>query len=145
MDMKEINMGVISEFRANDGRLSGPMEGAPILLLTTTGRHSGKAHTSPAGFIDDHGRLVVAAANGGADHHPDWYRNIEANSGVTIEVPGASILAIATITTGTERTDLLEQLAASLPGMSDHVSATAREIPVVTFIEANQRIPRVDR
>ena len=136
MDMREINKSVISEFRANDGKLSVPMEGAPILLLTTTGRHSGTAHTTPVGFIDADGHLAVAAANGGADHHPDWYRNIETDSQVTIEVPGASIPSIATIATGEERSDLLQRIAESLPGMSDHVSATTREIPVVIFTEA---------
>lgn len=137
MDMREINKGVISEFRANDGQLSGPMEGAPILLLTTTGSHSGKAHTTPVGFIDADGRLAVAAANGGSDHHPDWYHNIESDTHVIIEVPGASIPSIATVAAGAERSDLLERIAESLPGMSDHVSATRREIPVVLFSELN--------
>ena len=137
MDMREINKGVISEFRANDGRLSGPMEGAPILLLTTTGCRSGKAHTNPVGFIDVDGRLVVAAANGGGDHHPDWFVNIENDNRVTIEMPGATIPSTAKIASGAERIDLLERLAASLPGMSDHVLATTREIPVITFSETH--------
>ncbi len=136
MDMREINRGVISEFRANDGQLSGPMEGAPILLLTTTGRRTGEQHTTPVGFIDAGGRLAAAGANGGSDQHPDWYRNIASNSQVNIEVPGASIPSFATIVEGTERADLLERLAESLPGMSDHLAATSREIPVVIFTEA---------
>ena len=138
MDMREINSGVISEFRANNGRLSGPMEGAPILLLTTTGCRSGEPHTTPVGFIDADGRLAVAAANGGSDHHPDWYRNIERHNLVTIEVPGASIPSIATVAVGVERAGLLEQLTASLPGMADHVSAATREIPVVIFSPHSQ-------
>ena len=137
MDMREINEGVITEFRANGGQLSGPMEGASILLLTTTGRHSGGVHTTPIGFIDVDGRLAVAAANGGSDDHPDWYKNVVSDSRVTIEVPGASIPSIANIVTGHERADLLRRLESSLPGMSDHVSATTREIPVVIFSEAN--------
>ncbi len=64
MDMREINEGVISEFRGADGQLSGPMAGAPILLLTTIGRRTGNPHTNPLGFIDVGGRLVVAGANG---------------------------------------------------------------------------------
>lgn len=136
MDMRDINKGVINEFRANDGQLSGRMEGAPILLLTTTGRDSGNAHTTPVGFVDVDGRLAVAAANGGSDHNPDWYRNIENNDQVTIEVRGASIPSIATITSGAKRRDLLRQLSESLPGMAVHVSATAREIPVVILSEA---------
>ena len=134
--MREINQGVISEFRANAGVLSGPMEGAPILLLTTIGRTTGREHTTPVGFIDANGSLAVAAANGGSDQDPDWFRNIESESRVTIEVPGASIPSVATIAQGAARSRLLDELAASLPGMSDHISATTRPIPVVMFTEA---------
>jgi len=137
VDMKDVNEGVISEFRANDGKLSGPMEGASILLLTTTGRTSGNPHTTPVGFIDAGGRLAVAAANGGSDQHPDWFRNIEQSSQVTIEVSGASIRSVAAIAEGGERDKLLQRLAEALPGMADHLSSTDREIPVVVFNEAD--------
>ncbi len=136
MDMREINKAVIGEFRSNDGQLSGPMEGAPILLLTTRGRSTGERHTTPVGFIDAGGRLAVAAANGGSEQHPDWYLNIQSNLQVNIEVPGASIPSIATIAEGTERAELLDRLVEGLPGMSDHVAVTSREIPVVIFTEA---------
>ena len=135
--MREINEAVISEFRANDGRLSGPMEGAPVLLLTTTGRSSGEAHTTPVGFLDAGGRLAVAAANGGSDHNPDWFRNIESDGHVTVEVPGASVSCVATIMAGDERADLLKRLSEHLPGMADHLSATARVVPVVVLTEAS--------
>lgn len=136
VDMREINQGVISEFRANDGKLTGPMEGAPILLLTTTGRSSGNTHTTPVGFIDVGGRLAVAAANGGSDQHPDWYRNIISDDQVTLEVPGASIPSRAVAATGAERSELLQQLSDSLPGLADHIGATTREIPVIILTEA---------
>ena len=136
MDMREINEGVISEFRANDGKLTGPMGGAPILLLTTTGRSSGKARTTPVGFVDAGGRLAIAAANGGSDQDPDWYRNIENDDHVTIEIPGASIQALAVVAAGTERRELLQQLIETLPGMADHASSTTREIPVILLTEA---------
>lgn len=136
MDMREINKGVIAEFRDNGGQLSGPMEGAPILLLTTTGRSSGQAYTTPVGFVDAGGRLAVAAANGGADSNPDWFRNIENDQNVTVEVPGACISAVATVVSGVERTELLDRLVEGLPGMGDHVSVTSREIPVVVLSEA---------
>ena len=136
MDMREINVGVVEEFRANEGQLSGPMADAPILLLTTKGRSSGRAHTTPIGFIDADGRLAVAAANGGSDSHPDWFRNIENDGHVTIEVPGASIRSVARVALGEERSELLERLAAELPGMADHLANSEREIPVVIFSEA---------
>lgn len=133
MDMREFNEGVIAEFRANGGQLSGPMQGAPILLLTTTGRRSGTSHTTPLGFLDVEGRIVVAAANGGADVHPDWFHNIEQDQQVTVELPGATISSTGTVTGGRERTELLEALAETLPGMSDHIDATSRDIPVIVL------------
>lgn len=136
MDMREINRGVIAEFRENDGQLSGPMAGAPVLLLTTTGRRSGSPHTTPIGFVDASGKLAAAAANGGADDNPDWFDNLSNNPTATIEVPGATVSVEATITEGEERERLLEQLVAALPGMSEHVAATSRAIPVVVFNEA---------
>lgn len=137
MDMREINQDVISEFRANEGQLTGPMQGAPILLLTTTGRRSGKTHTTPVGFVDADGRLAVGAANGGADRHPDWFLNIQQDRRVTIEVPGASIPAVARVADGDERAALLRELTDTLPGMSDHIAATSRAIPVVLLTEAS--------
>lgn len=137
MDMRAINEGVISEFRANNGNLTGPMRGAPILLLTTTGRVSGTAHTTPVGFIDADGRIAVAAASGGSDQHPDWYLNIESDGHVTIEIAGASIPSRAKAAVGSERVELLQQLSDSLPGMTDHIAATTREIPVVILTERN--------
>ena len=135
-DMKEMNQAVITEFRANEGSLSGPMEGAPILLLTTTGRRSGTRHTTPVGFIDAEGQLAIAAANGGADHDPDWFHNLVHDHDVTIEVAGATITSLAIVTEGEERARLLEQLTASLPGMSEQVGCTDRQIPVIVLTEA---------
>lgn len=135
MDMREINERVISEFRANDGILTGPMQGAPVLLLTTTGRVSGSAHTTPLGFIDAGGRLAVAGASGGSDQHPDWYLNLAADDEVTIEIPGASIPSRAEVAVDAERVELLQQMSDRLPGMADHIAATTREIPVVILTE----------
>ncbi len=137
MDMREINAGVIAEFRKNDGVLSGPMEGAPILLLTTVGRRSGKPHTTPVGYIDANGHLAAAAANGGSDNHPDWFLNLQHDASVLVELPGVTIASVAEVAEEPLRDELLNVFAASLPGMSDHLEASAREVPVVIFREAD--------
>lgn len=131
VDMQEINRQVIEEFRSNDGQLSGPMQGAPVLLLTTTGRRSGASHTTPVGYIDIGGRLAVAASNGGSDQVPDWFLNLGASDRVRVELPGATIDSIAKTTTSAERLKLLDQMVTQLPGMADHLAATDREVPVV--------------
>ena len=69
--MSDYNTQIIEEFRANDGRLSGHWEGRDLLLLTTTGRKSGRKHTAPMVYVRDGDRLLVFASKGGAPNHPD--------------------------------------------------------------------------
>jgi deazaflavin-dependent oxidoreductase (nitroreductase family) len=84
--MDQMNQGVISEFRANQGRVSGPMEGMPILLLTMTGAKTGRTLTRPLCYSRDGDRLVIIASYGGAARNPPWYHNLLANPVVTVEV-----------------------------------------------------------
>ena len=63
-DMREINPSVIAEYRATGGKLSGPIAGLPVLLLTTSGCRTGDSHTTPLGFTTDGHRLIVAAVVG---------------------------------------------------------------------------------
>src|SRR5580704_16573217 len=85
-DMKEFNRGVIAEFRANAGQLSGPMAGRTVLLLTTEGVRSGQPRTTVVGFGRHDDDYVVIASNNGAESHPAWYRNLLANPTATVEV-----------------------------------------------------------
>jgi len=134
MDMRTINPMVIAEYRRSGGALSGDMAGLPVLLVTTTGRRSGKPHTTPLGYIEDDNRFVVAASAGGAPSDPDWYRNLVASSSVTVEVGSYTYAAEATITTGAERDRLFDRLASTLPGMADHANTSGRVIPVAVLI-----------
>lgn len=80
----ERNRRVIEEFRANGGR--SPSFGAdrPLVLLTTTGRKTGRPYTTPVMYLRDGERLVVFASKGGAPTSPDWYHNLVANPAVTV-------------------------------------------------------------
>ena len=109
------------------------MADLPVLLLTTTGRRTGAAHTSPLGFVRDGRRLVVAAANGGRPVVPDWYRNLVATDTVTVEVGSRIRRAVAATVTDGERPRLWAQLAATLPGLTDYAVSAGREIPVVAL------------
>ena len=73
--MNDWNEPIIEEFRANGGKVGGRWEGRDLLLLTTTGRKSGRMHTTPVAFARDGDRLLVFASKGGAPKDPDWYRN----------------------------------------------------------------------
>jgi len=79
------NTKIIEEFRANAGRVGGPFEGAPMVLLTSTGARSGRPHTTPLVPLVEGARVYVFASMGGAPKHPAWYFNLLANPDVTVE------------------------------------------------------------
>jgi len=132
-DWNEWNSAAIAEFRANAGRLGGRFEGAPVLLLTTTGAKSGLPRTNPMMYLDDADRLVVFASKGGAPEDPDWYRNLLANPEVTVEVGTETFTAKAVVITGTERDRLYARQAERYPQFAGYQAKAERIIPVVAL------------
>src|SRR5579863_80647 len=78
-------------------------EGSTVLLLTTTGRSSGKARTTPLIYAQDGDRYVIVASKGGAPEHPGWYRNLEQNPDVELQVWDEVFPARARTAAGEER------------------------------------------
>ena len=132
-DDRDFNQRLIDEFRANDGKVGGPFADQPLLLLTTTGAKSGQRRTMPLVYTPDGDRIVIIASNGGAAWNPAWYHNLRANPVVTVELPGETFDAQATVAVGDERTRLFNQQAALMPGFADYQRNTTREIPVVVL------------
>ena len=81
-DGNDFNERNIAEFRTNHGRVSGPFEGAPIVLVHTVGARSGKPRTNIMMYLADGERYLVFASNAGADDNPAWYWNLKANPDV---------------------------------------------------------------
>jgi deazaflavin-dependent oxidoreductase (nitroreductase family) len=131
--MDELNQAVISEFRANQGKVSGQMEGMPILLLTMTGAKTGRNLTRPLCYSRDGDRLVIIASYGGAPRNPPWYHNLLANPVVMVEVGTEKFKARASQTSGTERERLFDAQAGLMPFFSDYQKKTKRQIPVLTL------------
>ena len=129
----DMNAAVIKEFRDNEGKVGGPFEGAPVLLLTTKGAKTGKARVIPAMFLQDSDRVLVFASKSGAPTHPDWYHNLVANPDVTVEVGTETYAARATVLTGDERDEKYAQQATLYPGFADYEKKTTRKIPVVAL------------
>jgi deazaflavin-dependent oxidoreductase (nitroreductase family) len=127
------NDAIIEEFRANAGRVGGPYEGAPLLLLTATGAKSGRPHTTPLMYLADGDRLVVFATKGGAPTNPDWYWNLRANPVARVEVGPESYDVRARITSGDERDELYARQAETRPQFADYAARTTRTIPVVSL------------
>lgn len=125
------NRRVVEEFRANAGRVGGSFEGRPLLLLTTTGRKTGRAHTTPLMYLADGGSYCVFASNAGAPQHPAWYLNLVANPRVIVEVGTERFEARATVA-GPDERDALYRSQASLYGQfAEYERKTTRTIPVV--------------
>lgn len=132
-DWNDWNAGVIAEFRANGGKVGGDFEGAPLLLLTTTGAKSGQPRTNPLMYLPDGDRYVVFASKGGAPSDPDWYRNLVAVPEVTAEVGTETVPAKARVATGDERDDLFARQAERYPQFGEYQRNTTRTIPVVVL------------
>jgi deazaflavin-dependent oxidoreductase (nitroreductase family) len=116
-----------------DFRAIGGYELTPTLLLTTTGRKSGKAHTQPLIYGDIGGKRVIVASLGGAPRHPAWYLNLCAHPEVEVQVMAQCSRARARTASGAERAGLWKEMAAIYPPYEQYRQMTTREIPVVVL------------
>jgi len=132
----DFNTRIIEEFRANGGKLGGPFEGAPMVLLTTTGAKSGIRRTTPLAYLPDGERIVVFASKAGAPTNPDWYHNLRAHPEVTVEVGAETRQLRASEAEGEERDRLYAEQARRMPGFADYQAKTSRVIPVIALVEA---------
>ena len=131
--MSDFNTQVIEEFRANAGRVGGNFEGAPMVIITTTGAKSGQPRTIPLVYLPDGDRVVIFASKAGAPTNPDWYHNIVANPNLTVEVGSETYEAVAEEITGEERDRLFAAQVAAMPGVQTYADNTTRLIPVVAL------------
>lgn len=117
--------------RLTGGRLGNKFRGAPIVLLTTKGRKTGKERTWPLLTLREGDGYVFAASNGGHDQHPGWYLNLEANPDVTIKDNSTTAAGRARITSGAERAGWYAKFVETYKAYGDYAEATEREIPIV--------------
>lgn len=129
----DFNARVIEEFRANDGRVGGMLEGAQVLLLHHVGAKSGESYVTPLVYLDDAGRYVIFASKAGAPNNPGWYHNVKAEPNVSIEVGTDKFDALAEEATGDERERLYRTQEEGMPQFAEYVEKTARTIPVIVL------------
>jgi|SRR5271156_2957717 deazaflavin-dependent oxidoreductase (nitroreductase family) len=128
--IKAFNKSITDEFRANDGKVGGPFEGADLLLLTTTGAKSGAARVSPLAYFRVDGKLLIIGSFAGADINPGWVHNLRANPSAQVEIGNESSDVIARELPSAERDDLFGTITAAAPGFAEYQSKTSRVIPV---------------
>jgi deazaflavin-dependent oxidoreductase (nitroreductase family) len=129
--MSDWNAKIIDESRANGGKVGGPFEGAPVLLLHTRGAKSGRERVNPVVYQTVGDALAVFASKGGAPTNPDWFHNLKANPAVKVEVGTDTIDARARVLEDDERAPIWEKQKQLMPGFAEYEQKTSRQIPVV--------------
>lgn len=118
-------------YRASGGRVAGSAAGMPVLLLTTTGRRSGKARTTPLTFLRDGGDIVVIASFGGSDVPPAWWCNLRDDPRAWVTIGRRRTAVTARVATAGEHERLWPLITHTNPGYARYQQRTARRIPVV--------------
>jgi deazaflavin-dependent oxidoreductase (nitroreductase family) len=133
-DVNEFNRRNIEEFRSHRGRLGGPFEGAPVLLLHTRGARSGQERVHPLVYLEDEGGYLLFASAGGVDRSPAWYWNLIANPDASIEVGDEHLKVRAVELSGAERDAKYAEQAHRYPQYAEYQRMTTRSIPVLALI-----------
>ena len=130
-EINDWNAQIIEEFRANGGEVGGQFEGAPLLLLHTTGAKTGKERIAPMMYQAVDGGWAVFASKAGAPDSPDWYHNLVAHPDASIEVGTDTEAVRAEVLAGDERSAIWEIQKERYPGFAEYEEQADREIPVV--------------
>ena len=125
-------------YRLTRGKFGGQVQGLPVLLLTTTGRKSGKKRITPLGYFEHEGNYVITASNAGFDTHPAWFYNLKSQPQVALQVRDKQLNAIAEPANPTLRQQLLAELVKRAPGYGAYEKRTTRVIPMVLLKSASE-------
>jgi deazaflavin-dependent oxidoreductase (nitroreductase family) len=124
------NQNLIDEFRANEGKVTGPFAKTDLLLLATTGAKSGQTRVSPLAYLRIDGRMIIVGSFAGAPVNPAWVHNLRAKPQAHIEVGTESFDVTAREVPCAERDELFAKVTAATPGFADYQANTSRVIPL---------------
>ncbi len=124
----------VSMLRATNGKLGGRMFDSPVLVLTTTGRKSGKKRETPLLYLEDGDILAIVASNGGTAGHPSWFLNLMSRPEAEVRQDGGRDFPVrAEEARGEEKRRLWKRVVEMYPPYADYQKKTDREIPVVAL------------
>ena len=129
----DFNAQIIEEFRANGGKVGGQFDGAPLLLLYSTGAKSGEERVNPLMYQADGDRMAIFASKAGAPTNPDWFHNLRAHAEATVEVGTETVPVTARVVEGEERERIWERQKREYPGFAEYEEKAGRTIPVVVL------------
>jgi deazaflavin-dependent oxidoreductase (nitroreductase family) len=127
----EFDTRIIEEFRANEGRVGGPLASATMILIHHVGARSGIERVTPLACSPrGDGRFAIVASNGGSSTHPAWCYNLRSNPRVEVELGTRTFTALAEEMDDTARAELWPKLVAESPAIGEFQARTTRQIPV---------------
>jgi deazaflavin-dependent oxidoreductase (nitroreductase family) len=127
----------VRRYRETDGEEGHDWQkGSTVLILTTKGRRSGEPRSTPLIYRPYNGYNLVVASKGGSDEPPAWYRNIEADPEVEVQVKGDRYPARARPAGPGEKPDMWRTMTDMWPDYDEYQESTEREIPVVVLERA---------
>jgi deazaflavin-dependent oxidoreductase (nitroreductase family) len=132
-DMNDWNQQIIAEFRANEGKVGGPFEGAPMVLVSHKGARTGTERVTPLMALLNGDDIVIFASKAGAPDNPDWYHNLVANPDTSVELGTDTLAVRARVAEGAERDDLWTRQKTAYPQFQEYENGTTRVIPVVVL------------
>ena len=121
-------------YKLSGGRIGGRMHKVPVLLLTTTGRKTGRKRTTPVLYLRDGNRLVIVASNGGRPRDPSWWMNLMHNPIAMVQVKNAKQTIYAHRAIGSEKERLWRLMTSAYPTYDRYQKKTERDIPVVVLM-----------
>ncbi|MGI8664702.1 MAG: nitroreductase family deazaflavin-dependent oxidoreductase [Jatrophihabitans sp.] len=121
----------IDRYVETDGADGHYWNGVASLLLTTTGRTSGKLRRTALIYGEHNSSYLLVASQGGADKHPLWYLNLVANPQVELQVGSDKFAATARTASAEEKPELWQQMVEIFPNYADYQAKTERQIPLV--------------
>ncbi len=136
--MSDWNTQVIEEFRANQGKVGGQFEGAPMILVHHRGRKSGTEYVTPLMYLPDEtsdDTVYIFASKAGAPTDPEWYRNLIAAGRTGVEIGDETFDVDVTELTGAERDRAFDEQARRYSGFAEYAVKTEgiRTIPVLAL------------
>jgi deazaflavin-dependent oxidoreductase (nitroreductase family) len=123
-------------YRASGGRLGGQMQKAPVCILRTVGRKSGKRRETPLLYLADGDKVVLVASAGGRETSPAWYHNLRAMDAAEVEIVGRRTRMTPRVAAGEERADYWPRLTEIYTDYDAYQARTEREIPVIVMSPA---------
>jgi len=127
-------------YRVSNGRVGGRFRGAPVLLLTTIGRKTGRKRTTPLLFARDGNRLIIVASNGGRNRDPSWWTNLRFNSEAEVEIKKDRWRVKAEKANDEEKTRLWPLMTETFPPYEEYQRKTKRVIPVIILTPSNRLV-----